>query len=393
MNKDSIDTSVVDAMDSVHISLLTCSPHQEVYSLYGHSALRVQDDRRGMDIAINYGMFSFGKPFFVLRFVFGLTDYEMGIVPFDMFLREYNYYQSSVQQQEFNLTAEEKRKVLAAIEENYRPENRVYRYNYFYDNCTTRARDIVVNNLSGNVVYDCSVPEGITFRQMIHEMNEGHPWARLGNDLLLGVGADRPLEMEQYQFLPHSMLTSADSAYIVDAKGNKRPLVLSTVEVLQAGSQIVEPEFPLTPVQCALLLLSVTIVVTLVEYKRRRYYWWYDAIIMALQGLCGIVLTAMIFSQHPTVSLNIQILILSPLPLFLGYKAIHHELQRNKSGVENARCHWYWTLATVLVCLALVLNTFDVQWLDTSVKIVALCLLLRCCIKQCKPKNANRSVC
>ena len=113
--------------DSIHIYLLTCSPHQTVYSLYGHSALRVENRQSGEDVAVNYGVFSFDKPFFALRFVFCLTDYEMGLCPIELFKREYEYYGSSVSQQEINLTASEKLRVIAALNENWEPENRVYR--------------------------------------------------------------------------------------------------------------------------------------------------------------------------------------------------------------------------------------------------------------------------
>lgn len=95
---------------------MTCAPGQEVYSLYGHTAIRYNDKKKGIDIAINYGMFSFKAPFFILRFIFGLTDYEMGIIPFDAFCEEYRYENRSVTQQVLNLTAKEKKEIIKAIE-------------------------------------------------------------------------------------------------------------------------------------------------------------------------------------------------------------------------------------------------------------------------------------
>jgi len=139
--------------DSVEISLLTCAPGQEVYSLYGHTAIRIQDLARGTDVAVNYGMFSFRKPFFILRFVFGLTDYEMGVVPFSAFRDEYAAAGRAVYQQTLSLTDEEKAAVIAALRRNYEPQNREYRYNYFYDNCTTRARDMLTGGIGGQVTY------------------------------------------------------------------------------------------------------------------------------------------------------------------------------------------------------------------------------------------------
>ena len=360
--------------DSLHIYLLTCSPHQEVYSLYGHTAIRMENRNNGTDYAINYGVFDFRKPFFVLRFVFGLTDYEMGIYETSIFKDEYRYYGSGVTQQEINLTPEEKMKFFAAVDENYKPENRVYRYNYFYDNCTTRARDIIVNSINGKVAYGTTPPTGgTTFRRMIHKMNEGHPWARLGNDLLLGIGADRELSAEDMQFLPHSMYDAAKSAYIIDNKGHKRSFVKQESELVSEGTQVVEEEFPLTPVQCAVILLALSIIASVYEWKRGRYLWWFDAGMMFAQTLCGLILTAMIFSQHPTVSLNIQILLFNILPLFFGVPAIRQ--------YRRGQVHFLWLIQAVLICLMLVLSSSGVQWTGMEVRLVALCVLLRATMK------------
>ena len=358
--------------DSVQISLLTCSPHDEVYSLYGHTALRVENLQTGMDVAINYGMFSFDKPYFVLRFVFGLTDYTMGIVPFSEFCREYAYYGSSVTQQTLNLSADDKIRVLKALEHNFKPENRIYRYNYFYNNCTTKAVDIVFDNIDGNIVYTDTVPSGMTFRKMLHVMTEHNPWAQLGNDMLLGVGADREMFLDECHFLPHSMLSALDSAYIIDSQGNKRRAVLKKkiiveeVPVLSASNLV-------TPVFCAICFFVFNLLITLVEWKTKKYFWLYDSLLLLLVGVGGIILTAMIFSQHPTVSLNTQILFLNPIPLFWGYRAI--KMQYNKKYCN------FWVFEILLICLMLVLYSFEIQWVSPPVLLLALSLLLRCSVK------------
>lgn len=373
-NMCATETPVTNCPDSMHVYLLTCSPHQEVYSLYGHTAIRIENRATGLDFAVNYGVFNFNKPFFVLRFVFGLTDYEMGIYPTEIFKREYQHYGSGVTQQEINMTAEEKLKFFQAIDENYKPENRIYRYNYFYDNCTTRARDIIVRNIDGKVLYDVDAPkEGTTFREMIHEMNGDYPWARLGNDLLLGVGSDRQLDSEKVQFLPHSMLYAVERGYIIDKKGVKRPLVLKQDELIEEGIQVIEPEFPLTPIQCSVLFLALVIIASVIEWKKKSYLWWVDAIVMLLQGLCGVALTLMIFSQHPTVSLNTQMLLFNVLPLIFGVQAIRQ--------YRKGKVHWLWLVQSIFICLMFVLYSFGVQWLDMAVRLVALGVLLRITLK------------
>ena len=357
-------------MDSVHISLLTCSPHNEVYSLYGHTAIRFEDKTTGMDVAINYGMFSFEKPFFVLRFVFGLTDYEMGIIPFGLFCDEYRYYGSSITQQEFNLTAEEKSTITHAISENDKPENRVYRYNYFYNNCTTKARDIIIDNIKNKVIYETSVPEGVTFRKLIHSMNAGHPWAKLGNDLLLGIGADLQITQDEMQFLPSCMMNAADSAFIVNSKGESIPLIIEKRCILEENQEATDNNsFVITPTVCAIALLILTTLLTIIEWKSGRRLYIFDFTFMLLQGICGIILTAMIFTQHPTVRTNLQILIFNPLPILFGWQALRR-LCHNVS-------HWLWKVEMQLCALFLVLIPFEIQWIDPSITIVALCLLIR----------------
>ena len=139
-------------MDSVEISLLTCQPHDEVYSLYGHTAIRYHEfTKGGIDAAFNYGVFNYDAPFFVVRFVFGLTDYELGAYPTQLFQKEYRHFGSMVTEQVLNLTNDEKLTLRMALVENLRPTNKVYRYNYFYNNCTTKARDIIEQHIRGKV--------------------------------------------------------------------------------------------------------------------------------------------------------------------------------------------------------------------------------------------------
>lgn len=327
--------------DSLEISLLTCSPHQQVYSLYGHTAIRLRDLRTGLDVAVNYGVFSFKKPLFIPRFVFGVAEYEIGIIPFRYFIPEYAHYGSSITQQVLNLTPEEKMIIFEAIRINNIPENKYYRYNYFYDNCTTRARDILVNNINGGVTY--KPRDGKSFREIIHDKNEEHPWARFGNDLLLGVGADQPTTQEQRQFLPDNLMTDFENAVRND---DKSPLVDTTMVILNARAQVVEKEFPLTPTQCGWVLLILTIAVTAFEIIRKKNLRYYDVFLMVLASVMGFVLFLMLFSEHPTVRVNLQILLVNPLPLFF----IRRLLKRQKNVIRDYQ-YILWTILILLFFL------------------------------------------
>lgn len=211
--------------DSVEVSLLTCQPHDEIYSLYGHTAIRWHNFHQdGDDIAFNYGVFDFKKPFFVARFVFGLTDYELGAYPYDFFLKEYRHYGSMVTEQVLNLTNEEKASLHQALQENLKPENRIYRYNYFHNNCTTKARDIIENCINGKIEYSDNENFTPTFREMVGEMTRNHPWATFGNDILLGIKADMPTTEREQEFLPNNLMYDFDHAQIYK-DGEYRSLV------------------------------------------------------------------------------------------------------------------------------------------------------------------------
>ena len=327
------DAACIDS--TISVSFITCGPGREAYSLYGHTALHYIDRSNGIDVAVNWGVFSFEKPHFVARFVFGLTDYEIGIFPFDIFLQEYRETKRWVKEQPLNLTAEEKARIADAIGNNYRPENREYRYNYYYDNCTTRARDMIVTHLSGKVKYEESEQDGPTFRELIHEHCKNEPWSRFGNDMLLGVGADKATSVAERQFLPVITMRDFDKATLSDG----RKLVAGATTLVSADEQPTTDGFTITPLTSALILLIVTIAVTIAEIVWKKDFRLFDALLMTLCGLAGIVLTLMLFSQHPTVRCNLQLLLLNPLPLFFI-----------RPMLKN-RCHWQYKIWIVLICL------------------------------------------
>ena len=352
----------LEPFDSVEVSLLTCSPHEEIYSLYGHTALRWHDLSKGDDIAFNWGVFDFRKPFFVGRFVFGLTDYELGAYPYPLFRQEYMAYGSSITEQVIDLKPEEKMKLKEALVNNLQPENKVYRYNYFYDNCSLRPRDLIERCINGKVTYAPREDYQPTYREMVHDCVRNHPWAAFGNDMLLGIRADLKTDLRQQEFLPSNLMYDFDRATIYSG-GEYRPLVKERRIALQAGVQVIEEDFPLTPSQCAWILFILSAGIALIEWKRKKRFKYWDALLMLVQGLAGCVLFVMIFSQHPTTSLNLQLLLLNPLPLLF----IPAVLRRRKSR--------WWTILPVMMVLFAIGSLF--QHYAEGMMIVALSLLIR----------------
>ena len=359
-----VSDSLAARLDSLEISLVTCSPHEEIYSLYGHTALRVNDHRPGGDWSFNYGVFNYDQPFFVARFVFGKTDYELGVSPFDLFCKYYERWGSQVSELVLNLTPEEKVRLVRALETNYLPENRVYRYNFFFDNCATRPRDIIERNIDGRIEYPEPQAEGPSFRTMIHEHTLLHPWAAAGNDLLLGLRADLPTTQREQEFLPENLERDLAGAVIVGADGSRRPLVAERRIVVPHGVQRMENDFPLSPTACAVVLLLVSIGIFVLEWRRRRCHVWFDGMLMTSVGLAGCIVLLMFFSEHPATSTNLQVLLLNPLHLFFLPSVL-----RRKTPTR------YWQLLVALVVLFYVGGLW--QHYAEGMDILALCLLTR----------------
>ena len=349
-------------MDSVEIGLITCSPHDEIYSLFGHTAIRLHDLRNGVDCVFNYGVFNYDAPHFALRFVFGLTDYELGIAPARPFFDYYKDWGCQVTEHVLNLTNQEKYNVYNALRTNYLPENRIYRYNFFYDNCSTRPRDIIEHNISGKIIYNPRKDFSPTYRQMLHEHMTDYPWTAFGIDLLLGVKSDLKTTMREQEFLPENLRYDFDNAFI-EHDGKKEPLVKERRELVAPGVQIKEPGIPITPTHCGIILLVISLVVLAYEYVKKVTLRWFDILWMTITGIVGIVLFLMIFSEHPNTSINLQILIFNPLSLFFIWP------------VWKGRKTVWFTLNMVLT-MAFFLGSY---WQDYAegMEFVALCLLLR----------------
>ena len=335
--------------DSIQFSLVTCAPGNEIYALFGHTAIRYQNFSRQVDLVFNYGMFSFDTPHFVYRFVKGETDYKLGIAPYPYFEAEYALRGSSVWQQVLNLTEAEKLRLLALLEENYLPENRVYRYNYFYDNCTTRARDQIERCVRGKVVYPEGHP-GKTFRSIVHEFTAGSPWDGMGIDFCLGAEADKPIDNRSQMFSPFYMKDFAARAYIENEDGTRRPLVVREEKIVDVEPDV-EPAFPVTPMMAAVVFLALNVLVGWLQYKRRRIYWGWDLWLYAVQGLAGCIVAFLFFvSSHPTVGSNWLLILFNPIPLFYLPVMVFRDLKRKKDAYHLANCV-YLTLFMALFLL------------------------------------------
>lgn len=300
--------------DDASIFLVTCSPGEELYERYGHTALCVSDENV-LDM-YNYGLFDFNTPHFYWRFVRGETYYQLGKEDAKWFMSSYTYAGRTVNVQELRLSQEDKEAIYRALLKNYRPENRVYLYNFVFDNCATRPYHLLMDALTANTA-DSLLPvsstyegaEGVTYRTFIRRYTPKGSWSDLGINLLFGPKADQPMKGEQRLFLPEELMYYIQGAHYADGSplvdySSIKPFDVERVPWYKTWY------FGLTLLFIALALLSYY------DRKRGKRTRWVDYSLYSIYALLMVLVTFLtFFSIHPLVGYGPYLLIIPTIHL------------------------------------------------------------------------------
>ncbi len=311
--------------DSARISLLTCSPGTEIYELFGHSGIRVFDKEKNIDVTFNYGLFDFNQEDFIYRFVRGKTDYEVGVTSTYNFLYTYIERGSGVMESVLNLTQSEKESIWLFLMENIQPENKTYRYNFIFNNCATKLRDIIDQNISGVKSYpDVSGP--LSFREAVMLYTKTSPWSQLGFDLCLGKGMDREATVYEKMFLPEILGNTINQSTVM--VGDSTFNIVSQVITLNENT-LENPAPLISPLALGIILCVLILLLSFYGLWKKIDLRWFDAIIFSINGLFGcLVLFLILFSKHPFTFANFNIIWLNPLFFCPLLFAIFKKLQR-----------------------------------------------------------------
>ncbi|MBP6826996.1 MAG: DUF4105 domain-containing protein [Saprospiraceae bacterium] len=332
--------------DSARVSLMTVAPGEFLYSTFGHSALRVYDMQNRLDRCYNYGTFDFDQPGFILKFCRGKLLYFLDIEPYRGF--EYSNLQDKrgMQEQVLNLNKEQKQRLFDLLQENAKEENRFYKYDFFYDNCATRIRDIVKEAFYQDLVYDSThLALGTTMRQLLHPYLADKPWTSFGIDLVLGYASDKRARPEDFMFLPDHMHDIFATTRIKDAT----PLVKSERRI---------PDWPFPAVQSKavffgnpLLVMSLVAVIGLLCMANPRTERIFDTIFWFVLGIAGAIIAFLWFAtDHTATKTNLNILWALPTHLFFFWRNRRTEMMDN-----------YFTGVGILASLVLLFWAFIPQ--------------------------------
>lgn len=302
------------------VYLLTCEPGTEIYTQFGHSAIRIVDYEASIDLVYNWGMFEFGddEMEFNMKFAQGKLPYYMGIQPFDGFMAEYLYTNRTVRQLELNLNQNQKNELYNALKINYLPENRVYKYDFFFDNCASRISDFFIKILGNQLEMGTHNDANLfSYRTIITPRLANHPWTHFGINLVLGAPIDVEVTNENLMFLPVYMEEIFLLSH-VNVDGKKEPFVLSQETLFKGDSSAINEQLWFTPNVMAWSLFAL--IVLLVFFKWFTALRIFGIVFILFTSILGIVLLLMWFgTDHQATKINYNLVWANPVVFILPF--------------------------------------------------------------------------
>ena len=300
--------------ERAEIHVVTCGPYQgELYSAFGHSAIRVKDPEHGFDLLYNYGVFNFNQPHFYLNFARGYLYYKLSLSDYHQFVNYYISENRYVHEQVLNLSQRQKQELFNFLQWNVQPENMNYVYDYFYDNCATRVRDAVEKNVGDSVRFDDSyIRSSHSIRDLTDLYLAHQPWGDLGLDLCLGLPMDKQATPYEYMFLPDYLESGFEHAQLWQ-NGEWVPLVKEHILTYEARPEE-QPVNWLTPGLVFSLVLLLGAWITYRGYLKSKGFVWFDIVLFSAVGLLGwLLLLLWLFTDHEAAAQNFNLLWAIPL--------------------------------------------------------------------------------
>jgi hypothetical protein len=323
------------------ISVLTIGPGISLNDSFGHNAFRVKDPVSNIDLVFNYGVYDFDTPNFYGKFAQGKLNYKLGVNYYQDFYKAYVAQDRSIKEQFLNLIPSDEQRLYNYLLHNYKPENRYYLYDFFYDNCATKIKDVLNDALNNEVRFEAPKdfdPE--TFRTLIQNELHYNSWGSLGIDIALGSVIDRPALPEEHMFLPKYIYAFFENATI----NNSQQLVRETT-VLYESTRTKTPSFFLgSPLMIMGIAGLLILAITFWDQKKNRLSRWLDMAVFTITGLIGVFILLLWFAtDHTATAMNYNLL---------------------------------WAFALNLIVIPQVLRRFPKNWFRKYLKFLVIMLVL-----------------
>ena len=343
--------------DDAEASVLTFGPGNSLNDAFGHNAFRIKDKAKGIDIVYGYGQYDFDAPIFVLKFARGKLNY---LISRHFYSDIFNYYSRenrTINEQVLNLSTEQKQKLFHYLEDNYKPENRKYLYDFFYDNCATKIRDVLSTVTNNAITF--KKPESFepkTFRTLIYEHVDKNSWGSFGIDVALGSVVDRQASANEFMFLPKYI-----HAFFEVSKINGNEDLVKSSNVLYKRNTDNSSGFIFSPLVILGLLAIVILFITYKDFKGQKRTKWLDITLFSLTGTIGILLLLLWFgTDHTATWQNYNLLWACPLNIIVIGQLLKAKI---KNWVKS-----YLKFLVIMLCL------MTMHWL-IGVQVFAIALI------------------
>lgn len=309
---------------NAQVSVLTIGPGSSLNDAFGHNIFRIKDPLNNIDIAYDYGRFPFNEPGFYLNFARGKLNYSIGKSNYRDVKDFYIWQDRTIKEQILNISTEEKQAVFNYLKNNYKPENREYLYDFFYDNCATKIKDVLKSTLKGNIAFNEPVAfEQKSFRTLIQENLDYNSWGSVGIDIALGSVIDKTASPEEHMFLPEYI----HSFFGIATYGNSQKQLIENENTLYKQKDLkTHNSFLTSPLIVFFLIAIVILFATYRDYKNKKRSRYLDVILFLITGTIGVFLLLLWFAtDHTATAQNYNLLWAFPLNILLIWKAKKHK--------------------------------------------------------------------
>ena len=344
--------------EEIQFSIITIGPYEsELYSAFGHSGIRYLDKKNKIDHFYNYGIFDFNQPNFYINFLNGKLLYMVAKYDYKTAEQFYVSQNRYIKEQVLILTDAEKILLYNLLEQNIKPENRNYLYNYVYNNCATKIRDVLSVVYGENLEF-ISKSENKSFRELMDLYLNNNRWGDLGIDICLGPEIDYKVSFNEEMFLPEYLFKGVEEASL---SGKNK--IVSLTNTINNNSVDFESHF-LNTFLVFFIFLILSIYFSFRQIKYAIKYFLFDALFFVVSGMIGCLLLYLWFFTDHLSSFNFNLVWALPSNMIIGILLL---INPEKSFIK-----WYMFVYGILLTTLLILW----QWIPQNLSEVLILFIL-----------------
>jgi hypothetical protein len=349
--------------DNIEFSIITIGPYEdELYSAFGHSGIRYIDKINNIDLFYNYGVFDFDQPDFYLNFLNGRLLYMVGKYNYQTVESFYINQNRYIKEQVLNLNDSEKKIIFDYLEQNIQPENRTYLYNYVYNNCATKIRDILFTVYGERITFK-DTSDNKTIRSLMDIYLKNNKWGDLGIDICLGIEIDKKASYSEEMFLPEYLFNNLEGSFL-----DENIKLISKTNIINSNSTVINKNI-FQPKYIFLLFLTICIILSFRQIKYSLRYIYFDFSVLLASGIVGTLLIYLWFFTDHLSSFNYNLIWAVPFNVIFSFLFIFN--------FKSILTRWYIIINSVIIFSLLILWSFLPQNLNDILILFVLGMLIR----------------